>query len=114
MTAPTGIDLEARTDTDYAIEFGEYLAKAAESYMQAVADYGADDPDATNDAWDALRSAIYEFRKRAIKARALAASQAEQIAGMREALKAAQLAERVAHEELAEERHAHSQFGVGA
>jgi hypothetical protein len=59
-----------RTDKDFAIEFGEYLAKAAEHFqdvMQAerAGDY---DQDAVGDAWRALDSAIYEFRKRATKA----------------------------------------------
>jgi hypothetical protein len=55
-----------RDAKDYAIEFGEYLAKAAESYMRV-----RNDPDATRHddegVYEALVSAIYEFRKRAAK-----------------------------------------------
>ena len=45
-----------RTDKDFAIEFGEYLAREAERLLPQL-----DDP-------ECLRSAIYEFRKRAIRA----------------------------------------------
>lgn len=48
-----------RTEKDFAIEFGEYLARQAEFFMQW--------PDMDGRA-EALRHAIYEFRKRAMKA----------------------------------------------
>lgn len=57
-----------RTDEDYAIEFGGYLANAAERFMQEqnrAAEAGRE-PDAKH--WSALSSAIYEFRKRAARA----------------------------------------------
>lgn len=61
-----------RTDADYAIEFGRYLATAAEHYMRAVNDYHAggkaNDTDGMSDMWRGLQSAIYEFRKRADRA----------------------------------------------
>lgn len=62
---PTG-----RTPKDYAIEFGEYLAKAAEQYLEQRNLYDAkeSDSDALMDAWRALRSSIGEFRKRATRA----------------------------------------------
>lgn len=63
----------ARSDKDFAIEFGGYLANEAELFMQhyneksyttsAEADEGVD-------RWNALQSAIYEFRKRAKRATA--------------------------------------------
>jgi len=63
-----------RTPKDYAIEFGEDLATAAERYMAAVnrvelvrefSDEVRDDAaEARTEAWRALQSAIYEFRKR--------------------------------------------------
>jgi acyl-CoA reductase-like NAD-dependent aldehyde dehydrogenase len=58
-----------RTDADYAIEFGRYLADAAEQLMaemNRVAEAGEDDP--CSDHWRALQSAVYEFRKRADRA----------------------------------------------
>lgn len=61
-----------RHDADYAIEFGEYLAKASEEYITAVGDaFGGvsipsvGDHDAYCDTHRGLASAIYEFRKRA-------------------------------------------------
>lgn len=58
----------SRTSVDYAIEFGRYLATAAESFMgeQNRAVEAGEDPDA--DFCRALESAIYEFRKRADRA----------------------------------------------
>jgi hypothetical protein len=66
-------DHMGRTDKDFAIEFGGYLANEAERFMRhhnektyatsAEADEGVD-------RWNALKSAIYEFRKRAERARA--------------------------------------------
>ena len=67
----------ARTDSDYAIEFGEYLATAADHFMavqnkfNALALDGDDtqaDRDEHSDAWRGLQSAIYDFRKRAARA----------------------------------------------
>lgn len=67
----------ARTDKDYAIEHGGYLADAAQAYLDeknrydaAVAGYGDEipDTDSLTDHHQALRSRIYEFRKRAQKA----------------------------------------------
>lgn len=60
-----------RTPTDYAIEFGEYLAQSAESLLAL---HAADPMELTEDDWTdtlkGLRSSIYEFRKRAVKAAA--------------------------------------------
>jgi len=70
-------DPKPRTDADYAIEFGEYMAVAAERYLDVSDKYrdqvqnGARHgihPDMVSDAWDGLRSAVYEFRKRAARA----------------------------------------------
>jgi len=68
-----------RDDNDYAIEFGEYLATAAEGFMEAtnavsaaqmLADFGAAQAadETLTEAWKCLQSAIYEFRKRAARA----------------------------------------------
>ena len=72
------MNAQERTPKDYAIEVGEYLAKAAEHFMDeqnkwdmAVAAGNDDDCDARSDAWNSLRSAIYEFRKRAARASSL-------------------------------------------
>lgn len=56
---------DERTAKDYAIEFGRYLADAAEAFMaeQNRAAEAGEPPDADN--WQALQGAIYEFRKRA-------------------------------------------------
>lgn len=54
----------ARTPKDFAIEFGEYLAVAAEFYLEASTMFRSDS-DLQNDAYRNLKSAIYEFRKRA-------------------------------------------------
>lgn len=63
-----------RSNKDYAIEFGDYLANSAEQFMQFLNESGAtkNAPDASGmtDHWRALNGAIYEFRKRAAKARA--------------------------------------------
>lgn len=73
----------ARTDKDYAIEHGGYLATAAEYFLAKLNDYYKAvercDPDRDeevidnaqqeeSDAWQGLNSAIYEFRKRAERA----------------------------------------------
>jgi hypothetical protein len=68
-----------RDDKDYAIEFGEYLAKAAEELMAAINDQaGVDDYDGglaradaaqrVTEAWRGLQEGVYEFRKRAARA----------------------------------------------
>jgi hypothetical protein len=70
-------DPKPRTDADYAIEFGEYMAVAAEHYLDVLDKYrdqvenGREHhihPDMVSDAWSGLRSAVYEFRKRATRA----------------------------------------------
>ncbi len=57
-----------RTDKDFAIEFGEYLAQAAELFLAAI---DTDDLNVNGGTlWDhykALASAIYEFRTRAAR-----------------------------------------------
>lgn len=59
-----------RSPKDYAIEFGEYLAQAAEQFQAMMQDFlkGDYDRDAISDAWGKLDSAIYEFRKRKVRA----------------------------------------------
>lgn len=62
-----------RDDKDYAIEFGEYLAKAAEAFMKFMNDTGVriNNPelqDSMTDHWRGLQLRIYEFRKRATRA----------------------------------------------
>lgn len=68
----------ARTPADYAIEHGEYLATAAQDFLIAVNNYdaaqdgeGGEDVarEARSEHWTALHSAIYEFRKRAARAK---------------------------------------------
>jgi hypothetical protein len=63
------------TDKDYAIEFGEYLAIAAVNFQMTIVANderveNGEEPNLVtlNDAWRALESAVYEFRKRAVKA----------------------------------------------
>jgi len=64
-----------RTPKDYAVEFGEYIAKSAERYMAAVnsvesaresySDQSMDDAQVEcTEAYSRLQSDIYEFRKR--------------------------------------------------
>ena len=57
-----------RSPKDYAIEFGRYLADAAERFMreQNRAWQAGEAPD--SEYWSALESAIHEFRKRALRA----------------------------------------------
>jgi len=65
-----------RTDQDFAIEFGEYLAKAAERFMDHhnSREYpSAAELDEGVDRWRALQAAIHEFRKRAERAALTAA-----------------------------------------
>mgnify|MGYP007007270510 CR=1 FL=1 len=66
-----------RDDMDFAIEFGEYLATAADHFMRVENKFTAllmdgddteGDRDEHSDAWRGLASAIYEFRKRATRA----------------------------------------------
>lgn len=63
-----------RTDKDYAIEFGDYLATSAEEFLKFLNESGASakapDQSGLTDHWRGLQSSIYEFRKRAAKARA--------------------------------------------
>jgi hypothetical protein len=65
-----------RTLEQFAIEFGEYLAKSSEQYLSVVAEVTelstahSADADSLTDAYRALKSAIYEFRKRANRAAA--------------------------------------------
>jgi len=49
-----------RTPEDFAIEYGEYLAEAAERFL-SVLNVGNKDLD---DDWRSLENAIHEFRKR--------------------------------------------------
>ena len=51
-----------RTNQDYAIEFGEYLAKAAEAYM-ATGIAGAMLGDAWRSEIDRLRAELYRCRR---------------------------------------------------
>ena len=59
----------ARTPQDYAIEFGGYLADRAVTFLRLMEepDMGADNPDHQAEVYRALRSAVYEFRKRAAR-----------------------------------------------
>ena len=54
-----------RSPADYAIEFGGYLADAAEWYLKRPTETDARSADEVEDVDRGLRSAIYEFRKRA-------------------------------------------------
>ncbi len=78
--SPTPAAQQERTPKDYAIEFGEYLAKAVEHYFKernrydAAEDEEEYDTDALNDAWRGVHSALGEFRKRAIRATATPAA----------------------------------------
>lgn len=57
---------QKRTNKDYAIEFGEYLAQSAENLLKVVE--GLEEVlEIPSDEFSALQSAIYEFRKRAAK-----------------------------------------------
>jgi len=57
----------AENQKDRALEFGEYLASSATLYLEVTNDPAAHD-DEKADVLRALRSAIYEFRKRRAKA----------------------------------------------
>ena len=71
--AHKSVDRDAK---DFAIEFGEYLAKEAEEFLVFMNRHGlsagkgatTDSQSEMTDRWRGLTSAIYEFRKRAIKA----------------------------------------------
>ena len=52
-----------RTNQDYAIEFGEYLAKAAEEFMAEQNRASMADGLPCAESWLGLRLAIHEFRK---------------------------------------------------
>lgn len=61
-----------RTPADYAIEHAEYMAKAAEAFMNIVGPLISPrlttaDHDLLTDHRQALASGIYEFRKRATR-----------------------------------------------
>ncbi len=64
---PKNVVINISTDKDFAIEFGEYLAKAAEQFQDVIQAElaGNHDQDVLSDTWRALDSAVYEFRKRA-------------------------------------------------
>lgn len=75
MSKETAMTQDERDGRDFAIEFGEYLAKAAEEYQRTVSDtygratiYDLGNCDALQDDYRSLSSAIYEFRKRAARA----------------------------------------------
>lgn len=55
-----------RDAKDFAIEFGEYMAKAAERFQDIMQSElaGRHDEELRAERWRALDSAIYEFRKR--------------------------------------------------
>lgn len=57
-------DHRERDAKDFAVEFGTYLATAAERYLAAVNAW--EDYDEGDARW-ALEAAIYEFRKRAAR-----------------------------------------------
>lgn len=57
-----------RSPKDYAIEFGRYLADAAEQLMAEQNRAAEAEETPCSDHWRALESAIYEFRKRALRA----------------------------------------------
>lgn len=58
-----------RTPEEFAIEFGEYMAKSAVSYM-GMTQREWRDADVHSDRWNALNCAIYDFRKRAARTNA--------------------------------------------
>ena len=55
-----------RDEKDFAIEFGEYMAKAAEQFRDLVQTTMPQECTIA-DHWHRLNCAIYEFRKRAAK-----------------------------------------------
>ena len=61
---------QVRSPQDYATAFGEYLANAADAFMDVVDErHGVHSDDDVSDTWRALKSAIYNFRKRAERAK---------------------------------------------
>lgn len=70
-SAPKIAPSRGRNDTDFAIEFALYLAASAECLLDtfnAIRAFDNDDErDTINDRVSDLRSAIYEFRKRAAR-----------------------------------------------
>lgn len=92
MNLPPGV----RTPADFAIEHAGYLADSVEQYMAARNAHDALEPDThttalvasaetLSDHWDGLRSAVYEFRKRADRACPAPTKGAEQPRGCRSA-----------------------------
>lgn len=59
---------DSRSDSDYAIEFGRYLATAAENFMAEINRAAEAEEDPDSDCYSSLQDAIYEFRKRAKRA----------------------------------------------
>jgi hypothetical protein len=59
-----------RTPQDYAIEFGCYLAIAAEAFMAEQNRAAAAGETPSSEFWTGLQDAIYQFRKRADRAEA--------------------------------------------
>lgn len=66
-----------RTAQDYAIEHGEYLATSAEQFMALFGELHPPSHDDRSDAWGGLKSAIYEFRKRAARVKSDAPAEKE-------------------------------------
>lgn len=69
---PPSTDHLGRDAKDFAIEFGEYLAAAASRFQDVIQDVMQapdSDHDTINDASRALSYAVYEFRKRAERAK---------------------------------------------
>jgi hypothetical protein len=62
-----------RDAKDFAIEFGEYLANAAEGFLVVINKLRPSPvmlrDDEVRDHWRGLESAVYEFRKRAARAK---------------------------------------------
>lgn len=66
---PSPLELHQR-----AIEHAEYLAKAIEHYFEIISKLANRpdwDPDAISDCYSSVQSRIYEFRKRAERAKAI-------------------------------------------
>jgi hypothetical protein len=62
-----------RTPADFSREFAGYMAKAAEDLMEAwIVNPGAYSGDERSDAFKALNSAVYEWRKREDRAQSTA------------------------------------------
>jgi hypothetical protein len=59
---------DPRSEVDFAIEFGRYLAFAAEKFIADLDDASGTCRDPDPDFRRALESAIHEFRKRADRA----------------------------------------------